>query len=704
MSVKSVIDIVLGKGIRVTTLILSIISILPFASAQEDVVSPTSGVSTTDTLRARYGVFGHVALSSHSADFSRMPGTQSCCAGFTGGAGMGLSGGALAELPLAPSITIGARIAILTQSFLMTTSEATRVIVNGVGQDGAFEHRLSGTLTTLGLEPLLGVRLFSSAFVHVGGRIAIPLGSSYEQVDAITRPSGSGTFLNADGTDSRKRTRNEFSGAIPEVSLQISPLVGISYELPLNTDCTIVLVPEVFYQLGVMNVMADSSWKASSFRAGIAIKWSPLPRRDPTPQPKPEIAGMREPELTPPVVRAPLPAKNVIDATIAVSGVDAVGKETPTAKFIVEEYTSTLMTPLLPYLFFDENAHRVPERYSSLTADETKGFDINRLSTSDDLGMYRHLLNIVGSRLRTFPDTKIEITGNNQDLLEEKGNILLSSQRAETIKRYLVDVWGIASRRITTEARSLPSKAATTVTPMGLEENRRAELRSDDARVLAPIVTNDRLLTSNPPILRLRPSASASAGIASWQIATVQDGKVLKVFTGTDSLPVKIDWNLEGEPSTIPRTDSRVQARLTIVDRAGSTGEADAALDVEQITIRRKKQERLGDKVIHRFSLILFDIRSYELGVQHNAALDLIREHIDPTSTVTVIGFADPLGDRRYNEQLARNRSAAVASALRAPNTITKVGSQPESFDGTLPEARLYTRTVNVVIETPVKN
>lgn len=663
--------------------------------------------SAQDNVRARYGVFGHLALNSHNADFFNMPGTQSCCSGYTGGSGTGVAGGALAEFPLASGrLHIGARIALLTQPFTMTSSEPTRVIVAGVAQDGAFEHRLTGSLTTLGFEPLIGLRLFSSLFVHAGARIAFALSSSYEQLDALSQPTGTGTFMNADGTDSRKRTRNEYSGTIPETALQVSPMVGISYELPLNKEATLLLVPEAFYQIGVVNVMSDSTWKASSFRAGIALKWSPAARKqeqpvEPERKLEPTVADASSPPATYAIIEDTSPAKLV--ATLEVNGLTATGAETQTVRYSIEEYLSTLMTPLLPYVFFDENTDRIPARYHTLSPSATSSFGIDRVNAGDKLSTYHQLLNIVGKRLRTYPDATITITGNNQDVGEEKGNTLLSSRRAESVSRYLVEVWGIASKRIKIDARSLPAKAANTQTQDGAEENRRAELYSDDARILAPIITSDTLRTSNPPSIRFRPRLNRPATLRSWNLSIKQNDKVLKSFTGTTSLPENIDWNLDTEKTTLPRTDAQVVTTFTAVDDKGVKAVAEEKLDVEQITIRRKKEERRGDKIVDRFSLILFDIRSSELQREHNPALDIIRRHVAPTSTVSITGYTDRLGDARFNQQLAESRAAVVASALTFSNATTEGIGQADLYDSTLPEGRLYTRTVNVIIETPVK-
>lgn len=671
------------------------------------VAQSSTSSSSSNELRARYGLFGHVAFTQHSADFARLPETQSCCSGFTGGSGTGLAGGLLAEFPIASRIHIGARLGILTQPFSMTTFEPTTVIVNGNAEAGGFEHRLDGNLMTLGLEPLIGVRVFASAFIHAGARVGFAMSSSYEQLDALTLPEATGTFLNPDGSDSFKRTRNEYSGSLSKTSLQIAPMIGVSYELQLNSEQTWLIVPEVFYQIGLTNVITDSSWKANTIRAGISLKWSPASTQQQPVKYEEEdektIAISESPASTTPVAPPPIPS-NVLTAALAASGLDANGNPVPAAKFVVEEYSSTLMTPLLPYVFFDENSDKIPTRYSMLQSAATQSFDIDAVNQGDKLRTYHELLNIVAKRMRMYPDAKIVITGNNMDVRDEKSNTGLSARRADVVKQYLISVWGISPTRISTDARSLPSKAANTLTQDGSEENRRAEIVSDDPRILAPIISSDTLRTANPPVIVFTPTVTATSGVATWNLTAHQDNVPLRVFNGANNIPREIKWNIDDEKSSMPRKDSPVRATLRLTDQKGASTSADATLAVEQITIRTKKQERRGDKIIDRFSLILFDVRSADLGTEHKAATDIIRSHIKSNSSVTVTGYTDRLGDTRFNQQLAQNRASAVASALNAQNASTKGIGQADLYDSTLPEGRLYTRTVNVVIETPITN
>ncbi|MBK9247658.1 MAG: OmpA family protein, partial [Ignavibacteria bacterium] len=113
--------------------------------------------------------------------------------------------------------------------------------------------------------------------------------------------------------------------------------------------------------------------------------------------------------------------------------------------------------------------------------------------------------------------------------------------------------------------------------------------------------------------------------------------------------------------------------------------------------------ERRGDKKIDRFSLILFDIRSSEIvGVNHSI-IKTIQQYCQPNSSIKITGYSDRLGEAGYNQQLADARALAAAKALEVNNIKVEGIGQAQLYNSSLPEGRMYTRTVEVVIETPVE-
>jgi outer membrane protein OmpA-like peptidoglycan-associated protein len=649
--------------------------------------------------RSAFGLFGHFGLNMHTANFQKLPGVPNCCPRFEEGSGTGVSFGALYELPLAELFALQLRAGYQSLNGELTAAEPTTVLHEGSATAGEFIHYLDATLATVGIEVLPGFRVMDALRINVGLGAGMVLTRNYDQREEISKPDGAGTFLDSLGNDTRSRVRNKFSGEIPTASsFRLALLGGISYSLPLNAGRTLFLSPEALYSFGLTPVASDLEWSVHSLRLGVAVTWSP--------REEVSVAIADVPVAPPTTPTTPAtPPKPALSASIVASGVNAAGVESPVVRLTVEEFSSTLMTPLLNYLFFDENSADIPARYHRLQGGDVSAFDIDRVNSAEKLPTYHHLLNIIGRRLRDNPTATLTLTGCNQDIRDEKGNTQLSGQRAEAVRAYLKDVWGIADNRITIEARNLPVKAANTETQDGAEENRRVEITSNDGRILAPIITSDTLRKTDPPAMRFRTGAVAEAGMSSWQLTVMQDGKLLKRFEGTGDVPAVVDWDIERETGTTPRFQGDMQYALTARDAAGTEGRAEHAIPVEQLTISKKRVERRGDMEIDRSSLILFDVRSAEISSAGAAIIPLIQDRIQPTSTVTVTGYTDRLGDAAYNQQLADGRAAAVAKALGmgAGTGVSKGIGEADLYDSSLPEGRLYTRTVDVVIETPVQ-
>jgi outer membrane protein OmpA-like peptidoglycan-associated protein len=685
--------------------------------------------------RPAYGIFGNYNLTSYSADFRSFPNVPSCCPQYSDGTGSGFSAGLLYQLPLADQLRLALRAGYSSRSGTLTREENTTVTGN---IPAIFEHRVDASLADIGIEPLVQYNLFGSLWLNVGARVALVTTNQFSQKETIITPTD-GVFPNGSST------RNELTDQpIPNSSsLFAAALGGISYDLPLNAKGTLILAPEVLYSLGITPVVSGLDWSTNSLRIGLALKYSPAPSKEPTErrEQKQHIDTVRrespiavnsiitgkertdtqsqligdEMLITTTTHRTDtllIPESNIastkqtipLAATVTANGVDGSGAEKQTVKLQVEEFSSVLMTPLLNYVFFDDNSATIPTRYRSITSDEMANFNEKKINNADRLSTYYHILNIIGKRMQENPKATITLIGCNADIGAEKGNLTLSKQRAEAVKDYIVQQWKIADNRIKIESRNLPEKAAQSQTEEGYQENRRVEIIASSPMVIAPIITNDTLRKANPPTVRFRPQIAGSAPISKWTLTAEQNGTILKQFEGTGTVPTTIDWNMD-QDGTHPRTEEGLKYTLTVTDAGGTSASAGSIIPVEQNTIRRKQIERKGDKEINRYSLILFDVRSSEITGTNKPIIELIRKNITPTSTVNVAGFTDRLGDARTNQSLADGRAKATASALNIPENGTNITSKgnAETYNAKLPEGRLYTRTVDVVIETPIK-
>ena len=695
--------------------------------------------------RSSFGIFGAGQMNQHSADFRSFPGVPSCCPNYNSGSGIGFTSAFLGRFPLNESLRTEVRLGLTQLNGLLTRQE--NVIVSG-GVQGIFEHRVDASLHSLYIEPLISFPILNNIYAFTGGRIGFFLDPIFSQKEVILQPS-SGTFPN--GT----RTQNVFENIpIPNTNtLNASIIVGIHKDFSLNQESTLLLVPEISYSHNITSVVTSFPWNVHQFRVGASLLWSPIDTPEPiqrkeerkiidtiTVEVIPALAGfvignekivestieneagsityrdmIRTDTIKKAIVKTidtptstisqtPSKPNTSLSATISASGLYPDGKESVTINIEVEEFSSVLMTPLLPYVFFNEGESNLDSRYRSLNHNQTERFKEEYVNSPDKLPTYYHLLNIVGKRLRINPYATITLIGCNADIGIEKGNTKLSQMRAETIKNYLIEAWGIPETRITIQSRNLPLQHANTQTKDGAQENRRVEIISNDPSITAPLITRDTLRTVTPPSVRFRPKTFGESQIEQWKLEARQNSRLLKVFNGTGAIPGILDWNIDEERGTHPTTEAPVVYKLTVIDEKGAKVETGSEIEVEQLTIHKKRIERIADKEIDRFGLILFDVRSSEINSDNARIINLIKSYIRPTSTVSVKGLTDRLGNPAQNQTLAEGRAKSTAKALEIPESSQNVRGVGNAslYAPELPEGRLYTRTVEIIVETPI--
>ncbi|MBI5323922.1 MAG: OmpA family protein [Ignavibacteriae bacterium] len=629
----------------------------------------------------RFGIFGSFNLNQHPAEFKTLPQVASCCKDFGDGSGTGLMVGLLFEYPLKDDLFIGVRAGYLTRDGKF--SKDTNDIVNVFGRDtiGTIRHTLETMLSDIAIEPTINYRFFDRFIVHAGFQfIPFNLKKDFHHWEEIIKPDY-GTFEN------NSRIRLDRKGEISDFSsIKLSLLIGLSYELALNNKKSWILAPEIFYTYGLLPEVKDTTWKVNMLRFGLALKFSPVPDR--------AIEG-KIIEKKPPVLLADVNA----------TGVTHEGTEVPVVQVKVEEFLSTRMHPLLTYVFFDENSSVIPDRYKRITKEKALNSKVEDFHDFNALETYYNLLNIVGKRMLMFPDAKIVLDGCNSNEGKEKNNIELSKKRAEAVKTYLVNTWGIAPERISLNPRNLPNEPSNPQKEDGVVENRRVEILSNTMEIIAPVITVDTLRVTNPPSVRFKTDYKGEAPLSSWSLLAKQKGKTLKTFEGDNSMPKETDWMFAQDEKSIPKTQDPLEYQLIVHDNAGQVYESPVKkLPVEVLTLQKKRRELFADKLIDRFSLILFTFDETKLTYFNTKVLDIIQSYIKPESNVKVMGYTDRMGEADYNLTLSQQRAQGVANTLHSDKkTVTGIGANDFLYDNNSPEGRFYCRRVDVTVETPIE-
>jgi OOP family OmpA-OmpF porin len=117
---------------------------------------------------------------------------------------------------------------------------------------------------------------------------------------------------------------------------------------------------------------------------------------------------------------------------------------------------------------------KAAERFCDKPSVVVVEFDTNK---SDIKTKYDQDLNKLGSFLKEWSKAKGEISGHTDNVGSDKYNLGLSQRRAASVKKYLVEKFGIAPERLTTEGYGETRPIATNKTKEGRQLNRRIETK-----------------------------------------------------------------------------------------------------------------------------------------------------------------------------------------------------------------------------------
>lgn len=646
--------------------------------------------------RTSFGLSGGYNLNKHNADFKEFSGYPNCCDRFTEGNGTGLVGSVFYRLPIASALSVSLRAGLFGLGGMLERNEQSTV---SGAIPATIRHTLETSLIMWGIEQTATYNIIGPLNILGGFRVTAPFSSTFSQHETLVQPS-SGTFENG------KRIRNEASGDIPGSGRTgVSLAAGISADFPLSrmedskTGTFIggfYASPEVLYNLAINKsaVISGIDWSVNTLRIGVSIGYipgeAPLQKLHQEETPKTIQQITDTPAL-------PLPPT----AQITAKGVEADGREVPVVLIRAEEFRSTNVKPLLNYIFFDENSAEFPVRYNRLDRTAADNFSIDKLFGAGTIEMYYDVLNIVGRRMRENTSARITLTGCNADAGKEKGNLKLSNKRAETVKNYLVSTWKIDSGRIEISARNLPEMPSNTAEQDGVVENRRVEIGSDTRAIIEPVVTNEIYREITPPKLRFFPQVSTEHYINTWQITARNDAGKSSLFSGNGAPPPTVEWDLQNSPDATAGTKS-LSYRLEVVDSMGFDASASGTVPVEQITVNSKKTNRVKDKIIDRYSLILFDFDKSDITGMNAWVVDFIRKRVGASATVSIVGYTDRIGDAERNRRLSADRAKNTARQLGTTEYSGK-GEDILIYDNSLPEGRFYSRTVEITVERPAE-
>ena len=89
----------------------------------------------------------------------------------------------------------------------------------------------------------------------------------------------------------------------------------------------------------------------------------------------------------------------------------------------------------------------------------------------------RAVVDEIGSQMRAYENTVVDIEGNTDSTGSRGHNMQLSRQRADAVKQYLIDKYGFPSARLRTAGNGPDKPLDSNATPEGREKNRRTDIK-----------------------------------------------------------------------------------------------------------------------------------------------------------------------------------------------------------------------------------
>jgi len=383
---------------------------------------------------------------------------------------------------------------------------------------------------------------------------------------------------------------------------------------------------------------------------------------------------------------------------------------------LIEENLVKELYPLLTYVFFDSGSATIPDRYIRFSDPaQTEGFTDTTIP-GGTLEKYYHMLNVVGFRMRTHPETKIEIQGCNSERPDIGETKDISEGRGKVVYDYLINIWKIEPGRVKLlPGRGLPDVKSNIKDPLGIVENQRTEIRSADWEVVKPIVNKDLRRYPQPDTMSFGMKNGINDGlVARRAIEIKRNGQLWYTMSNvgrTDARSPVFNWGKGGDADSIPNNETPYTAQLVVYSQDGKEcRSAEVPIPVEIVTNEEKRTQGLVDKTIDRYSLVLFKFNSDEAGPLNERILhEFIYNDVRPGAQIEVVGHTDVVGLEDGNKSLSERRAMTVVNGIKknvksstyATLEGKGVGEESPLYPNELPEGRFYNRTVQVIIVTP---
>ena len=390
-------------------------------------------------------------------------------------------------------------------------------------------------------------------------------------------------------------------------------------------------------------------------------------------------------------------------------------KNVPTERRVRETF------PVRNYVFFDLGSTEIPDRYVLLKKDQVKDFKEDQLEvfkpkrlpgrSARQMIVYYNILNILGDRMGKNPSATVSLVGSSEKGPED------GKAMAESVKQYLVGIFGINASRISTEGRDKP--VIPSEQPGGTKEL--ILLREGDRRVS---------IWSESPALMMEFQSGPDAPLKPVEFIAVQEAPLDSYvsFNVEGSQEAFSSWSLEmkDEKGVVQKFGPYTQENITIPGKSILGTRSQAIFSVTMIGQTKSGRTVKKEAYVHmvlwappkdeqgmRFSVIYEFNESKSIAVYEKYLTEVVTPKIPKGATVILHGHTDIIGDEAHNLELSLARVNDVRNIIK--NALLKAGRTDvkfevygfgedenlSQFENNYPEERFYNRTVIIDIIPP---
>jgi outer membrane protein OmpA-like peptidoglycan-associated protein len=538
----------------------------------------------------------------------------------------------------------------------------------------------------LTMEPSLRIAPFSNGFYVFAGPIFSDGYKSSFTYTQVQQPDQAGNF-------------SEFR------KWKIGAQVGAGYDIPLSSKSSLTqvnLAPFIAYRPDMgewPRTWNADSWSMQGLRLGLALKFGKA---------KKPTEGIKE--VAPVVVAEIPPVAVVVEPEIKFSVYSPTN--VPVERNVRETF------PVRNYVFFDLGSTEIPSRYVLIRKDKVKDFKENQLEdfpsmkVSDrskrEMVVYYNVLNILGDRMQKNPKTTVILVGSSMQGLKD------AKLMAESVKKYLVDVWAIDPKRISIESRikpKIPSEQSGGKLDLVMlrEGDRRVSIESKSPKILMVFQSGSDapLKPVEFTIVKEAPEASyvtftndgAKGAFTSYMIEMAdENGKVQSFGPYTED---KV--SLPGKSILGSRPEGDYKITMVGKTKEGTTIKKEATAHIVLWTPPQGEFDQ-------RYSVLYEFNKSKSIAMYEKYLTEMVAPKIPTGATVTLNGYTDITGGEEHNQELSLARANDVKNILE--KALAKAGKKDvkfvvngygedqskSPFANGLPEERFYNRTVIIDI------